>query len=99
MKLTKDIKPISYVKANTAKVVEQVNTSGPMIITQHGEATAVLMGARDYEKLNEGVALLKILTIGSKDAFKGKRIPIDEGFKDIEKSIVGIDKRIIENGK
>lgn len=93
MKLTKDIKPISYVKANTAKVVEQVNISGPMIITQNGEATAVLMGARDYEKLNESIALLKILTMSS----KGKRIPIDEAFKDIEESIVDIKKRIVEH--
>ena len=44
MRLSEDIKPISYVKANTGKVLEQVNTSGPIVITQNGEASAVLMG-------------------------------------------------------
>ena len=43
---SQDIKPISYVKANSAQVLERVNTSGPMIITQNGEAAAVLMGGK-----------------------------------------------------
>ena len=75
MRPSQDIKPISYVKANSAQVLEQVNTSGPMVITQNGEAAAVLMGVKDYENLHESLALLKILTMGKKSIEEGKESP------------------------
>jgi prevent-host-death family protein len=80
MRLSEDIKPISYVKANTGKVLERVNTSGPMVITQNGEASAVLMGVKDYEQLQEGLALLKILALGKKSIEDGKGSPASEVF-------------------
>jgi len=80
MRPSQDIKPISYVKANSAQVLEQVNTSGPMVITQNGEAAAVLMGVSDYEKLHESLALLKILTMGKKNIEDGKGSPAGEVF-------------------
>ena len=72
MRPSQDIRPISYVKANSAQVLQQVNTSGPMVITQNGEAAAVLMGLKDYENLHESLALLKILTMGKKSIEAGK---------------------------
>jgi prevent-host-death family protein len=87
MRLSEDIKPISYVKANTGKVLAQVNTSGPMVITQNGEAAAVLMGAKDYERLTEGIALLKILSMGEKSIREGKGIPAEEAFTRIRAGI------------
>ena len=80
MRLSQDIKPVSYVKANTAKVLEQANTSGPVVITRNGEASAVLMGVRDYERLTEGVALLKILSMGEKSIEEGRGVPAEEAF-------------------
>ena len=87
MRPSEDIKPISYVKANTGKVLEQVNTSGPMVITQNGEASAVLMGVKDYERLTEGIALLKILSLGEKSIQEGKGVPAEEAFARIRASI------------
>lgn len=87
MRLSEDIKPISYVKANTGKVLEQVNTSGPMVITQNGEASAVLMGVKDYERLTEGIALLKILSMGEKSIQEEKCIPAEEAFARIRARI------------
>lgn len=87
MRLSKDIKPISYIKANSAKVLEQVNNTGPMVITQNGEASAVLMGVKDYERLTEGVALLKILSLSEKSIQKGKGIPAEEAFARIRARI------------
>lgn len=74
MRLSEDIKPISYVKANTGKVLEQVNTSGPMVITRNGEASAVLIGVKAHDKMRESLALLKILSMGSKGIEEGKGI-------------------------
>ncbi|MDL2267233.1 type II toxin-antitoxin system Phd/YefM family antitoxin [Desulfovibrio sp. OttesenSCG-928-G15] len=78
---------MSYVKANSGKVLEQVNTSGPMVITQNGEASAVLMGVHDYERLTEGIALLKILSMSEKSIREGKGVPIAEAFASIRKTI------------
>ena len=80
MRLSQDIKPISYVKANSGKVLEQVNESGPMVITQNGEASAVLMGVKDYEQLQESLALLKILAMGRKSIEEGNCSPAEEVF-------------------
>jgi prevent-host-death family protein len=87
MRLSEDIKPVSYVKANTSKMLEQVNTSGPVVITQNGEASAVLMGVKDYERLTEGIALLKILSLGEKSIQEGKGIPAEEAFARIRARI------------
>ncbi|MDL2216712.1 type II toxin-antitoxin system Phd/YefM family antitoxin [Desulfovibrio sp. OttesenSCG-928-M14] len=94
MRLSEDIKPISYIKNNTGKVLEQVNTSGPMVITQNGEASAVLMGVRDYERLTEGIALLKILSMSEKSIQEGKGIPATEAFARIRARI----KEVKANG-
>jgi len=80
MRLSQDIKPVSYVKAYTAKVLEQANTSGPIVITQNGEATAVLMGVKDYDNMQESLALLKILAMGKKSIEEGKGSPAGEAF-------------------
>jgi prevent-host-death family protein len=85
MRLSQDIKPISYVKANSGKVLEQVNNSGPMIITQNGEATAVLMGVKDYEDLQNSLALLKILAMGRKGIEEGRAAPVREVFARLRK--------------
>jgi prevent-host-death family protein len=87
MRLSEDIKPISYVKANTGKVLEQVNTSGPIVITQNGEASAVLMGVKDYDNMQESLALLKILSMGNKSMEEGKGIPAEVAFSSLRERI------------
>jgi prevent-host-death family protein len=87
MRPSQDIKPISYVKAKSAQVLEQVNRSGPVIITQNGEASAVLMGVKDYERLTEGSALLKIFSMSEKSIQEGKGIPAAEAFARIRARI------------
>lgn len=87
MRLSEDIKPISYVKAHTGKILEQVNTSGPLIITQNGEASAVLMGVKDYERMAEGIALLKLLSLGEKSLQDGQGVLAEEAFARIRARI------------
>ncbi|MDR1107393.1 MAG: type II toxin-antitoxin system Phd/YefM family antitoxin, partial [Treponema sp.] len=50
--LVKDIKPISYVKAHTADVFKQIEEkNNPVVITQNGEAKAVLMNVNYYQNI------------------------------------------------
>ena len=66
MKLSKQIKPISYLKAHAAEIVRTLGVQrDPLIITQNGEAKAVMQDIDSYEQMQETVSMLKILALGS----------------------------------
>lgn len=73
MRYSQQIKPISYLKANAAEVMTKLAESGsPMIITQNGEAKAVIQDIASYEETQETLALLKILALGQQQVEAGK---------------------------
>ncbi len=79
MRYSARIKPISYLKANAAEVLEHIaEVREPLIITQNGEAKAVLQDVASYEQTQETLALLKILALGRKQEAAGKLVPFDE---------------------
>ena len=66
MKLSRQIKPISYLKAHAAEIVRNIGKQKePLIITQNGEAKVVLQDIESYEQAQEDMALLKILALGN----------------------------------
>ena len=82
MSLAKQIKPISYVKANAAELIRDLHKSGePIIITQNGEAKAVLQDIESYEKTLETLALLKIVARWERQYREGKVKPAAEVFR------------------
>jgi prevent-host-death family protein len=79
MRYSAQIKPISYLKANAAEVLEDLQKQRqPLIITQNGEAKAVIQDVATYEETQETLALLKILALGSEQVAAGKLKPIRE---------------------
>jgi prevent-host-death family protein len=73
MKLSDHIKPISYLKAHAADVIRQLREKGePLIITQNGEARAVIQDIESYEQTQETLALLKILALGNRQIEEGQ---------------------------
>lgn len=88
MNIKEDIRPISYVKANAADILNQVNeTHRPIFVTQNGEAKAVLLDTESYEKMKGALGLLKIISQGEKDIRENKVVPQSELFKSIEKKL------------
>jgi prevent-host-death family protein len=84
MSLASSIKPISYFKANAAEVLEKLAETGePMIITQNGEAKAVVIDIVSYEKTQETLALLKLLAMSEKDIAAGRHKPAREVFESL----------------
>jgi prevent-host-death family protein len=76
MKLSSQIKPISYFKANAAEIVRELAVQRePMVITQNGEATAVIQDIGSYEETQESLALLKILALGNRQIETGRVVP------------------------
>ena len=79
MKLSSQIKPISYLKSHAAEIVRTLGDRGePLIITQSGEAKAVLQDIDTYEQMQETVALLKILALGTRQIEAGQVQPAAE---------------------
>jgi prevent-host-death family protein len=82
MRYSAQIKPISYLKANAAEVLLQLaDQREPMIITQNGEAKAVIQDVASYEQTQETLALLKILALGDRQIEEGRTRPVAEVVK------------------
>ena len=76
MKLSSQIRPISYLKAHAAEIVRTLgDRREPLIITQNGEAKVVIQDIDSYEETQETVALLKILALGSRQFEAGRVQP------------------------
>jgi prevent-host-death family protein len=80
------IKPISYFKANAAEIIQELGEIGePMIITQNGEAKAVVQDIVSYEQTQETLALLKILALANNNIEQGHYRPAKDVFADLRK--------------
>ena len=79
MRYSTQIKPISYLKANAAEVLQVLEEQRkPMIITQNGKAKAVIQDVTSYEETQETLSLLKILALGSQQVEREEITPISE---------------------
>ncbi len=85
MNISKDIKPITYLKSRAADLLKQINqTHRPVVITQNGEPKAILQDPESYENMRNAIGILKLISQGEKDIKNGKSRPQKEVFADIE---------------
>ena len=73
MHYSSQVKPITHLKAHAAEVLLHLaECREPMVITQNGEAKAVLQDVASYEETQETLALLKLLAIGNREVEEGR---------------------------
>ena len=88
MKLSTAVKPISYLKAHASELIREItNTRQALIVTRNGEAKVVVQDIRSYERMQETLALLKILTRSKQSVKRGKIKTLDATFTSLEKRI------------
>jgi prevent-host-death family protein len=88
MNISKDIKPVTYLKAKAADLLKQINeTHRPVIITQNGEPRAVLQDPKSYENMRNAIGLLKLISQGEGDIRNGRVKSQEDVFKGIEISL------------
>ena len=88
MKLSQDLKPVSYFKNNMAEVLRKLNENrGTMIITQNGEAKAALIDIKAYEDLQETLAMLEMIAQGNKNLLEGRYRPAEQVLNELEARI------------
>lgn len=79
MRYSTQIKSVSYLKSNAAEVLEELASGRqPLVITQNGEAKAVLQDVVSYEETQATLALLKILALGNQQVAQGRIKPVNE---------------------
>lgn len=77
MRFSTQVKPISYLKANAAEVLDTLaQRREPLVITQNGEARAVIQDVASFEETQETLALLKLLALGQQDVEAGHLKPL-----------------------
>lgn len=88
MKPSESIKPISYLKAHAAELIRDVSSNQKtLVITQNGEAKAILQDVKIYEQTQESLALLKILAQSNKSLKAGNHKPAKQVFADLRKRL------------
>ena len=88
MELRKAIKPISYFKTHAADVIRELKEQhGTMIITKHGEAKAVIQDITEYARIQDALALLKMVAQGQKDFEEEKNIPAKKLLREFDDMI------------
>jgi hypothetical protein len=81
MRLSEDIKPISYIKSHATEIIREFsNVSKTLIITHNGEAKAVMQDIASHEAIQESLALLKILALGMQAIEKNQIKPLKKVF-------------------
>jgi prevent-host-death family protein len=80
MRYSTQIKPISYVKAHAAELLDRITEERePIIITQNGEARAVLVDVASYDEMTqETQTVLKVLALADKEIEAGETVPLEE---------------------
>jgi prevent-host-death family protein len=88
MKPTEQVRPVSYLKAHAAELIRLVQeVREPVIVTQNGEAKAVLQDIVSYEEDRETLALLKILALGNDQVARGETRPAAAVFADLRQGL------------
>jgi prevent-host-death family protein len=88
MNITNDIKSVTYLKSKAADLLNQVNeTHRPIIITQNGDARAVLQDPTSYENMRNAIGILKLISQGEADIRKRKVKSQDDVFNSIEANL------------
>jgi len=88
VKSQEDIRPVTYLKSRAADLLAQINTTHrPVVITQNGQARAVLQDTESYERMRCAIGLLKLLAQGEDDVRAGRTVPQEAVFAGLHKAL------------
>jgi len=88
MQHKRDIRPITYLKNNTADLIREVSDNGrTVLITQNGEAKAVVMDVELYDRWKASLAMLRILAQSEAEFEAGKVVSQKDAFTRAEAAI------------
>jgi prevent-host-death family protein len=79
------IVPVSDLRQDAAAVLKKLQESRePLVITQRGRATAVLLNVDAYERSQRERELLRMLALGEKEIAKGQGYSLDSVLREAD---------------
>ncbi len=85
--ITEDIRSITDLKRNASSVLDQIHkTKRPIILTVNGKAEAVLVDAKEYEKITNAFNLLKLLAPAEEDVKEGRFTEAKDFFQEFKRA-------------
>lgn len=88
IQLDKDIQPLSEFRANAASMIEKIKKEHrPLVITQHGKSSAVLLDVGDYENMIDTIELLQEINQARQELEDGKGVPHKEVMSSLKKRL------------
>jgi prevent-host-death family protein len=83
-----DVKPITYMKTHSAELIEAVNKKrSPIVITQNGAPRAVVMDVESYERIQDALILLKLISQSEEDFRRGRWISQAQMEQEVQKRL------------
>lgn len=78
--------PLTDMKRQAGKVLDLLRTErGPVVITEHGRAAAVLMDVASYEAMTRRFEILKGIEEGERDIAEGRTLGWEEAKTELRK--------------
>jgi len=75
-KLSQDVQPLSAFRANAAGFLKNVRESQrPLILTQHGKSSAVVLDVEQYDALMEELEVIRDIKEAKAELARGEGIP------------------------
>jgi len=88
IQLNEDIIPISEFRYNVSEVIKKAkNSKRPVLITQNGKGSAVIIDVDEYEQLMETLEITRAIKRAEQDIEAGRTITHKEAVKKIMKSV------------
>ncbi len=88
MKFSASVKPISYLKTHASRLIRELSDNqGTLIVTHNGQAKAVVQDIRTFERTQEALALLKILTQSKRQIRRGQAKSLDAALTSLQRRI------------
>ena len=81
----KNIKPLTEFRNNMKKYIEELKKNKkPIVLTQHGKGTAVLLDAEKYQDLQDQIDFMRKVVLGLEDMKQKKVQPFSDAVREIE---------------
>lgn len=88
MKISQDIKPVTYLKSRASELLKTVGeTRRPVVITQNGEPRGVLLDVDSYQELRDAMLMMKLAAQGESDLREGRTAPQREVFESLRQRL------------
>jgi len=90
----KNITPLTDFRKNMKKYISELKSNKkPIILTQHGKGTAVILDSEKYQELQDEIDFMRRVALGLDDIKNNRIHPFSEAIDEIDNLILQAGKK------